>query len=135
MFESVATSFGGYVDDVGQFLSGLFEVDEETVGKIMGHLERAQELMPRDGDVDRIPGSSFGTLPANYEMDVHSTNARDYLMGALGEMLTTLGVYDDGVLAFRDSVHGADDLSAAEMLRIARATNAGRAANSADEEA
>ncbi len=134
MFESVATSFGGYIDDVGQFLSGLFEVDEETVDKIMSHLASAQELMPRDGDVDRIPGTSFGTLPANNEMDVHSTNARDYLMGALGEMLTTLGVYDDGVLAFRGSVHGADDLSAAEMLRIARATNAGRAANQDEED-
>ncbi len=65
-------------------------------------------------------------------MDVHSANARDYVMGALGEMLTTLGAYDDGVLAFRSSVSGADDLSASEMLRIARATNAGRASN--DEE-
>ncbi len=63
MLDSVASTFGGYVEDVGDFLSNLLEVDEETVQKIMGHLERAQSLMPRDGDVEPIPGTAFGTLP------------------------------------------------------------------------
>ncbi len=122
-------AFGSYVDDVGSFLSNLLDVDAATVREIMTHLTDAQALMPRDGAVEPLPGQVFGTLPAGVEMGTHSNAARDYVMGALGEMLTTLGAYDDGVIAFRSSVTGADELSAAELLRIARATTAGQAAN------
>ena len=130
---SVFSAFGSYVDDVGQFLSNLLDVDAATVREIMTHLAEAQALMPRDHAVEPVPGEAFGTLPAGVEMGTHSNAARDYVMGALGEMLTTLGAYDDGVIAFRSSVTGADELSAAEAMRIARATYAGQAANADDE--
>jgi hypothetical protein len=131
---SVFSAFGSYIADVGELLSNpQLNVDAETVSKIMSHLTEAQSLMPRDAAVQTIPEGVFGTLPANVQMGTHSNAARDYLMGALGEMLGTLGAYDDGVLAFRSSVTGADDLSAAEMLRIARATHAGQATNSEEE--
>jgi len=130
---SVFSAFGSYVDDVGSFLSNLLDVDAATVREIMTHLAEAQALMPRDGAVEPVPGEVFGTLPAGVEMETHSNAARDYVMGALGEMLGTLGAYDDGVIAFRSSVTGADELSAAEAMRIARATYAGQAANADDE--
>lgn len=126
---SVFSAFGNYVDDVGSFLANVLDVDAQTIREITTHLTDAQALMPRDSAVETIPDEVFGTLPAGVQMGFHSNNARDYMMGALGEMLTTLGAYDDGVLAFRSSVVGADDLSEGEILRIARATTAGRHSN------
>ncbi len=55
-------------------------------------------------------------------MGQHSNNAREYLAGALSEMMKTLGLYREGVVAFQQGNITHDEFSADELRRIQHAT-------------
>jgi hypothetical protein len=131
-------SGGGF--DPGSLIGDLVEtlrelvIDEVTIDGILDSLAQAETDMPGRAEIRRLGGSAFGNLPKGVELSTHTSNADEFVMDAMVEMLTTLGVYVDGVKSFREGAAVADEFSAAQLLRINAAVTYGQDVNERQEE-
>ena len=88
--------------------------------------------MPGDDKLKPLPSGAFTSLPAGEEMGHHTNNAQAYLLEALTEMMQVLGLYREGVVAFKQGNVSHDQFSADELTRIARTVEQAGALNARD---
>lgn len=120
--------FGGLIDGIGDTLEEL-AIDEGTIKGILVALADGSELIPREEDLKPIPSQSFGTLPAGLEMGLHTGNAHQFLLSSMAEMMAMLGLYGQGVKAFKEGGNAADEFSAAQLRQIHQVVTSATRAN------
>ena len=108
---------GSFLADVGDVLQEL-SIDEGTIKAILTSLEGAATDIPGEHELRPIPDGVFSALPAGARMGLHTNNAQTYLLGVMTEMMEILGLYRDGVVAYKSGTTTTDEFSAAELTKI-----------------
>jgi hypothetical protein len=119
-------SISGVISGIVDTLEEL-QIDAVTIENILSMLENARAELPLNfGGVGK---GDFGTTPGGKEMGVHTMGAEEFVLASLKEMVTTLGVYEDGVRYFREGTNRADEFSATQLRHINEAIRHGRQTN------
>lgn len=113
---------GSFLSDVGDVLQEL-AIDEGTVKAILTSLEAAATDIPGERELRPIQDGVFSALPAGAQMGLHTNNAQTYLLAVMTEMMGVLGLYRDGVVAYKSGSTTTDEFSAAELTKINHAVD------------
>ena len=110
-----------FISGIGDFLKEL-NIDEVVIKEILDNLADAEDQMPRDEPFRPVSVTGFSGFAGGARMSVHTNAAQEYLAAAMLEMAQTLGLYRDGVIAFKKGNVTLDEFSADELTRIRHAT-------------